>query len=198
MAAIATSLISAFGPMLLNKLFPGKTAEKKAMPTQGPQQQDLMAQIFGHLSGNNGMMNQGMSNIKDMLGGDNGAFEKSAMRQFNQQIVPGLSEMFTGGMGVPGAESAQDSSAFGQQLGQAGAGLSERLAMGRQGQKEKGMTQLMDLFKQFMQPQFKYTDIAGTKGAGEAMAPEMGKLLGKSLPDAMSQIGDYGKKWWGS
>lgn len=53
-------------------------------------------------------------------------FEAPAMRQFNEQIVPGIAERFSG-MG------AQNSSAFQQTMGQAGSGLSERLAAMRAG-----------------------------------------------------------------
>lgn len=48
-------------------------------------------------------------------------FEAPYMRQFNEQIVPGLAERFT-------SLGAQDSSAFRQALGAAGADLMERLA----------------------------------------------------------------------
>ena len=51
-------------------------------------------------------------------------FEAPMMRQFNEQIVPQLAEQFSG-MG------ARSSSAFGQQMGAAGAGLAERIAQMR-------------------------------------------------------------------
>ncbi len=55
-------------------------------------------------------------------------FEKQAMSQFNQQIVPDIAERFS-------ALGAQGSSAFNQSMAGAGANLAERLAMLKEGLK---------------------------------------------------------------
>lgn len=55
-------------------------------------------------------------------------FEKPIMTQFQQEVVPGIAERFAG-MG------AENSSGFQQSLGAAGANLSERLGMLREGLK---------------------------------------------------------------
>jgi hypothetical protein len=100
-------------------------------------QKNLLQQLIGSLQGQSSniqqspLFQQGSSFIQNLLSGSpeaTAAFEAPYMRQFNEQIVPGLAERFSGGFGVPGAASAQSSSAFSQALGSAGAGLSENLA----------------------------------------------------------------------
>lgn len=68
-------------------------------------------------------------------------FKAPMMTEFQQQIIPGISERFAG-MG------AQSSSAFGQQLGAAGAGLEERLAALRTGLQQEGARGLQDVSQQ--------------------------------------------------
>lgn len=70
-----------------------------------------------------------------------GAFEGPAMRQFQQEIVPEISERFAG-------LNAMGSSGFQQSLGSAGAGLAERLAMLRQGVNQNMMGQAMNVAQQ--------------------------------------------------
>lgn len=94
--------------------------------TLDPQQQQLFsqfAQLLGPLLGQSG------GYLQDLLSGSPEAFERFEapyMRQFNEQIVPGIAERFAGVGGL-------SSSGFQQTLGQAGAGLSENLASLREG-----------------------------------------------------------------
>lgn len=69
------------------------------------------------------------------------AFERPAMRQFEQQVLPSIAERFTGQFGA----GSQRSSGFGQQLGQAGAGLTENLAAQRAGLSMGAIEQLKSL-----------------------------------------------------
>jgi hypothetical protein len=79
-----------------------------------PQQQQLMA-ILGQL-GQQGLQGNNFSF---------GPIEQQARQGFAQQTVPSIAERFSG-------LGAQKSSAFGQQLGQAGAGLESDLAAQKQ------------------------------------------------------------------
>lgn len=109
-------------------------------------------------------------------------FEAPYMRQFQEEIIPQLAERFSG-MG------AQNSSAFQQSLGQAGAGLTERLAALRSGlglnaaQQALGYAQLpfqqayqgqaLDLSRTQLglgTPSFGYMGIPGTQGAGSQIS----------------------------
>lgn len=93
-------------------------------------QKGLMQQLLGSLQGQSSniqqspLYQQGSSFLQNLLSGSpeaTAAFEAPYMRQFNEQIVPGLAERFTG-------LGAQSSSAFTQALGSAGASLQEQLA----------------------------------------------------------------------
>ena len=201
MSAFIAPTIAATLPFLLQKLFGGSSGGSQgqgqggggggnwfsgtpgsiqALPNFSPEQQGMLGQIVGGLGGQGGPMSMGLQNLMQMLSGDDSAFEDQAMRQFNEQIVPGISERFSS-MGA----GNQGSSAFGQQLGQAGAGLSENLAVHKQGIKNQGMSQLMQMLGIGMTSPFQYQAIPGQEGG-------LGKLLsglGGGLGQAGGQIG---------
>jgi hypothetical protein len=81
------------------------------------------------------------------------AFEAPAMRQFNEQIVPGIAERFSG-------LGAQSSSAFGQTMGQAGSSLSERLASMRQSLAMGALPQAFSMAQAPSQQNFNYAQLA--------------------------------------
>ncbi len=104
-------------------------------------QNQLLKQLLGSLQGQSSniqqspLFQQGSSFLQNLLSGSpeaTAAFEAPYLRQFNEQIVPGLAERFSG-LGA----GAQSSSAFSQALGAAGAGLQENLA-GLRGQLQLG------------------------------------------------------------
>lgn len=111
------SAISAAAPLFQKK------EQQEQIPTVGPEQQNLVNQLTqllrGQLGGQ-GLFGQSQNFLQDILGGDTSKFEAPLMRQFNEQIIPGLSERFAG-------LGAGSSSAFQQALGGAGSGLMERL-----------------------------------------------------------------------
>lgn len=129
----------------------GKKEQMQQTPTMNPQQQQLLQQLLSGLSGGGfggGAMGTGMQNLSDILSGSPEAFEKFEApykTQFEQSTVPKLAEMFSG-MG----SGAQGSSAFGQQLGAAGSGLSEQLASLRGGLQQNAMSQLQGMMGQGM------------------------------------------------
>jgi hypothetical protein len=109
----------------------------KSISTLGKGQQGLLQQLLSSLQGQSGniqqspLFQQGGNFLQQLLSGSPEAFksfEAPAMRQFNEQIIPGIAERFSG-LGA----GSQSSSAFQQALGQAGAGLSEQLQALRSG-----------------------------------------------------------------
>lgn len=82
--------------------------------------------------------------------GDEGfnAYADPAIRKFNEEIVPGLAERFSGAFGT-GAAGAQSSSAFQNALAGAGQDLARGLGEFRQQQR---MQSLGGLTNQFLQP----------------------------------------------
>ena len=104
----------------------------RQLSTMSKGQKNILQQILGSLQGQSGniqqspLFQQGSSFLQNLLSGSpeaTAAFEAPFMRHFNEQVVPGIAERFSGlGSG------AQNSSAFSQALGSAGAGLSESLA----------------------------------------------------------------------
>ena len=157
----------------------GTPGRIQALPNLSPEQQQLFGQLIQALSGGGGqggqegLLSGGLQNLQQMLTGDASAFETPAMRQFNEQIVPGIAERFSG-MG----EGAQQSSAFGQQLGAAGAGLSENLAMQRANMQQQGLQQLMQLLGMGTQSQFQYQQIPGQEGFLQPFAKGVGQAAG--------------------
>lgn len=102
--------------------------------TLNPQQASAFQQLLASLSQQGGNISQnplyqaGQAHIQKILGGGTEAFEAPLMRQFQEQIIPGLAERFSGA-----GAGAQSSSAFQQALGGAGADLAERLGALRGG-----------------------------------------------------------------
>ena len=117
-----------------------------------PEQQQFINQLLGVLGGS-----QQPTGLLGQLLNTEG-FEKPAMRQFQEEIVPGLAERFSGA-------GAQKSSAFQQALGASAADLEERLASLRQGQ-------LSSVFQSIL---------------GQALTPQFNQYFQPSGPSAFSQ-----------
>lgn len=101
-----------------------------AFSTLNPQQSQLLQQLLGSLSGNQGNISQnplyqsGQSYLQQLLSGSPESFknfEAPYLTQFNEEIVPGIAERFS-------SLGARNSSGFQQSLGQAASGLSQGLA----------------------------------------------------------------------
>ncbi len=147
------------------------------VPTLTGGQGDLLSQLLGGLGGEGGGLEMGLQNIMGLLSGDPGAleaFQAPAIRQFEEQTVPGLAERFSGlGSG------AQQSSAFGQALSSAGAGLSENLSAQRAGLQQNALSQLQSLLGLGLGTQaFQPTQIAGTEGFAQGALKGLGSLAG--------------------
>lgn len=172
----------------------GKSAEMKALPTMSNEQQQLFSQLMG---GMGGAQNQLMGYLSNLLSGSPEAmkpFEAPAMRQFSEQIVPGLAERFSG-MGA----GAQSSSAFGQALGSAGAGLAENLQAMRSGLQQQAISPLMSMMGMGLQtPTFNWQQIPGSEGALSPLLQGLGFAGGAAMgglkPSSFSSLFNLFKK----
>jgi hypothetical protein len=160
----------------------GQKEKMQQVPTMNPQQMQMLSQLLGGMTGGSmggGPMGQGMQYLSGLLSGNPETmqkFEAPFMRQFQEQTVPSLAERFSS-MG----SGAQGSSAFGQQLGQAGAGLSENLASLR-GQLQQGaMSQLQGMMGMGMGARpFENIFRPATQGFMGSMAGGIGSAAGQA------------------
>lgn len=156
----------------------GKRAKTQQYPRFEPGQIGTINQL---LSGARPGQQQAMDYLMDLLSGESEAFQdfqRPALRQFEEELLPGIAERFTGMFG----EGSNRSSAFGQQLGKAAAGLSENLAAQRAGLQGGAAQQLMgnlaNILAYQQQPRFETTYRQGSpgllqplvQGAGQAVA----------------------------
>jgi hypothetical protein len=113
--------------------FWGDEGEAEQLPLHTKEQQSALKNYFNNGGVENSPLYQsGSSYLQHLLSGSPNAtaeFNAPYLQQFQQQIIPGLSERFAG-MGT-GAGSL-NSSAFNQTLAQAGTGLQSTLAQLRQ------------------------------------------------------------------
>jgi len=166
--------------------FTGRRGGFEQQSLLDPQQQALRSQMMGGLGQAQG---QGLDYINQILSNDPEAFaefEAPMMRQFQQDIVPGIAERFAG-MGTHGAQS---SSAQNIAFGQAGKELSESLAAMRAGLKQNALGNLQGMMGTAMQPTMDtmyrqpsggfFGGLAGLgQGAGNMMALSgLQKLMG--------------------
>lgn len=126
---VIAALISAGGTFAANKLG-NKAGQNEQVSTLTGSQRSALDQALSGLQGGGGI-ESALKYFQDLLSNNPDAFkafEAPAMRQFNEQIIPGIAERFSG----TGA-GAQSSGAFQRALGQAGASLSEQLQAMRAG-----------------------------------------------------------------
>ncbi len=151
-----------------------RKGQEKRFERFTPEQQQLTELLRNILSGQG---EQPQGGLLGSLFGEEGfkAYSDPAMRQFQEEIVPGLAERFSG-------LGAQKSSGFQQALARSGENLATRLGEAR-GRQQQGL--LGALLSQVMQPQFntQYTPGGPTglsQGLG-ALAGGIGKGLGQSF-----------------
>lgn len=158
--------------------FLGTPAGFQQTPTGTPGQQGLIEQLIAGLSGGGtggGPLGAGLGNLQGILSGDPQAFEAfaaPARTAFEQRTVPGIAERFSG-------VDAQSSSAFGQQLGSAAAGLEEQLSAQRGGLQSQALSQLQGLLGQAQQPQFQTQEIAAQPGFLQSLLSALGQFGGQ-------------------
>lgn len=126
------------------------------------------------VAGTTGALPQGYDFLSRLLGGDESIFrelEAPALRQFSEQIVPGLAERYTA-MG----EGGQSSSAYQQQLAAAGARLAQDLAGQRAGYRMSALDRLLSQAGQTMQAS-PYDLVPRTPGFFESGLGAIGRSL---------------------
>lgn len=155
---------------ILDFLF-GKKGKIEQLPTISPQQQELLNKM---LSGTSGLIPGAFSSLGEMLSEGPSPWEQSAKRQFSEEIIPQIAERFSS-IG----EGAQRSSAFGQQLGQAGAGLAERLGAMRAGERQNSLNTLFSLLQSGLgQRTFGYREQAPQPGFAQNILSSLGGIGG--------------------
>lgn len=115
----------------------------EAYSTLNPQQSQLMQLITQIITGQGGAMGGPLAMLQKMFSNDPEAmkdFEAPYKRQFEEQTIPDIAERFSG-------QGAQRSSAFGQALSSAGAGLQENLAYLKAGRQDQSMQQLFQMIQ---------------------------------------------------
>ena len=154
----------------------GTPGRVEQIPTVTPEQSQLLQSLLGQLGG---PLSSGIGNLQQILSGSPEAlraFQAPALRQFQEQIVPGIAERFSG-LGA----GSQRSSAFAQSLGSAGADLAERLAAQRANLQSGALSQLQGLLGTSMQSQFQNLQIPGQEGALQGLFRGLGSGLGGGL-----------------
>lgn len=184
-------------------LFGGKPRNYR-VSTLTPEQQSLQQQLQRGLQGGQSNI-PGMGYLQQLMSDDPAAFaayEAPLMRQFNQEIVPGIAERFTGmGMG------SRNSGAFQQQVAGAAGRLSENLGAQRANLRQGAMQQLMGMYGQAMQPSFQnigqpnYGIIPGLlggmgAGAGYGLSNAFSRLMPWGQQGGMGGYGGYGQQNW--
>lgn len=161
-------------------------SKNEQLSTMTPEQTQFLQMMMGGLQS---PMQAGMGNLQQLLSGSPEAFaqyEAPYKREFNERTIPGLAERFSS-LGA----GAQGSSAFGQQMGQAGAGLSETLAALRGQLQQNALSQLQGFAGMGMgAKQFEnmYTPAHRDQGFLQAMAPGIGAALGGGMGMGMGSL----------
>jgi len=187
--------------------FSGKPDKLKKVDTLNSQQRHLLEKYMKKIDprafdlSKNPTFQAGQNFLTDMLNPSSEAyskFEAPYLRNFQERIVPGIAERFS-------AYDAQNSSAFGQSLGQAGAGLQEQLASMRtqgmmnasQGALNYGLAPSNLANSMVGQalgtPAYAYQNIQGQPGWGQGLMGGLGQGLGSVAGAAIgSALGPMG------
>lgn len=148
----------------------GYNATNQQVPRFTPDQQQALARA-----------------LQQALGGlqankfDFGPIEQQARTSFQQRTIPTLAERFT-------AMGGQQSSAFNNALGQAGAGLEESLAALRSQYGLKQQALLQNLLGMGLAPQFENMYSPATSGFLGGIAPAVGQGTGLGLLSLLGLI----------
>jgi len=173
-------------------LFGGDEDELSKMATGTPEQQALHNQILSQAMGM-GQQGGGYQNANNyynqFLGGNQqeayNQFASPYLQQFEEQILPMISERFAGA-------GALSSSGFGQALGGAGAGLQAQLAQLFSSLQGQAAQQQYGQYNQLTQTglnneQFAYKRKPGSAGFGAPFLAGLSGEIGKASGDAIGK-----------
>ncbi|MGD8326448.1 MAG: hypothetical protein PVF65_05995 [Sphingomonadales bacterium] len=155
----------------------GKKQKTQEFRRFSPQQESVLNQLLG---GAQQQLPSGLDFLQNILGQSPEAmqaYEAPALRQFQEQILPMIAERFTGGYG----SGSQRSSAFGQQLGQQGAALAEKLQAQRAGLGFDALSQLQNLLGYGLTPRTERVISPGRPGLAQGISGALGQGLGFGL-----------------
>lgn len=178
--------------------FTGTKDKWKMKSTLRPEQEPLANQLIqaGLGRGAGGAQGMAADYYRDLLGNnpeDLQAMVAPEMRNFNENIIPGISEQFAG-MGAGGLSS----SGFRNAAVGAGADLQERLASLRAQLRQHGAQGLQNIAQagtqRFSQPIFQ----PGTPGFLEQIAPAAGTAIGSFAGPFGAAIGGMAGNWLSS
>ncbi len=155
----------------------GEQGKFNQISTLDPQQQGLKSQLLGSAQqGSGGSFGQAGDYYRNLLSNNNNdiqAMQAPEMRQFHEQIIPGLSEQFAG-MGSGGLSS----SGFRNAAINAGTDLSERLGAMRAQLRQQGAQGLMGLGQQGLQQFNENIYTPGQPGALQGILGGIGSGIG--------------------
>ncbi len=125
---------------------------------------------------------------------DYNAFSAPALRQYNQEIIPGISEQFAG-LGAGGLSS----SGFRNAQVQGGVDLAERLGQIRANLRQSGAQGLANIGQQGLQSYSQnMVTQPGTEGFLSSVAPAIGTALGSAVGGPLGgAIGNVAGNWFG-
>lgn len=166
----------------IGKFFTGTPEKRENVSTLRPEQEGLYNQLLnsGRGQGAGGAFGQSADYYRNLLNDDSADyddFSAPALRQYNQDIIPGLSEQFAG-MG----SGALSSSGFRNAQVQGATDLAERLGALRANLRQSGAQGLQNIgqmglnnFSQNMVTQ------QGTPGLLGSLSPAIGKGIGAAV-----------------
>lgn len=174
---------------------PGKINQVSTLrPDQEPLSQQLVQ--AGQQQGAGGAFGTAADYYRDLLS-DNPAdlqsFSAPALRQYNQDIVPGLSEQFAG-MGSGGLSS----SGFRNAQIQGATDLAERLGQIRANLRQAGAAGLQNIGQLGLQSFQQNYEQPGTEGFLSSVAPAVGTAIGTAVGGpAGGALGNLAGSWFG-
>ncbi len=183
--------------------FTGSPEKRENVSTLRPQQEGLFNQLVNAGQGRDagGAFGQAADYYRDLLGNDSADFDSFSapmLRQYNQDIIPGLSEQFAG-MGAGGLSS----SGFRNAQVQGATDLAERLGALRSSLRQSGAQGLSNIGQMGLQ-NFSQNMVTrpGTEGFLSSVAPAIGTALGSAVGGPIGGaigggLGNLGNSWFG-
>lgn len=181
----------------IGRFFTGSPEKRENVSTLRPEQEGLYNQLqqAGRQRGAGGAFGGASDYYRDLLGNENQDFDAFAapqLRQYNEDIVPGISEQFAG-MGAGGLSS----SGFRNAQLQGSTDLSERLGAIRAQLRQHGAQGLQGIGQQGLQNYSQnMTTQPGTEGFLSQIAPLAGSATGFALGGPQGALAGYQSGDW--
>ena len=181
----------------VGKFFGGSPAKRENVSTLRDYQDPLHQQSVNAAqnAGAGGAFGEAADYYRGLMGNNSSdyqAFAAPQMRQFNEDIIPGLSEQFAG-MGAGGLSS----SGFRNAAVNAGTDLSERLGAIRANLRQQGAQGLQQIGQQGLQSYSQNMETQpGSEGFLSNLAPAIGTGIGTAFGRPIgAAVGGAGANW---